>query len=116
ERLRVRLRDALRTLDDWFEHGADAERVANTVSLALPGVDAMPLVAALDLDGFAVSTGSACATGAQLPSHVLLAIGREDVARSSLRISLGRTTSEDDIVAFARALINRANALRRART
>jgi cysteine desulfurase len=116
ERLRVRLRDTLRTLDDWFEHGADAERVANTISLALPGVDAMALVAALDLDGFAVSTGSACATGAQLPSHVLVAIGREDVARSSLRISLGRTTSEDDIVAFTRALITRANAMRRART
>ena len=56
------------------------------------------LVAALDLDGVAVSSGSACAAGAGEPSHVLLALGRTaDAARDGVRFSLGRTNTMDEI-------------------
>ena len=68
-------------------HGASAPHIVN---VTLPGVVGEDVVAALDLDGIAASTGSACAAGAAEPSHVLLAMGRsEREAKSALRLSLG---------------------------
>ena len=86
-------------------HGGRVPRLSNTTNVAFPGVSGETLVIALDLAGFAISTGSACASGAVTPSHVIRAMGFDDeTARGSVRISLGWSTTEDDIDAFLRAL------------
>jgi cysteine desulfurase len=73
-------------------------RVANTLNLTFPGVLGESMLIALDLEGVEVSMGSACAAGAVEPSHVLTAMGRSPAkARSSLRISLGWSTTANDI-------------------
>jgi cysteine desulfurase len=76
-----------------------AERaLPNTLNLAFPGVLGETMLIALDLEGVEVSMGSACAAGAVEPSHVLLAMGRStEVARSSLRISLGWSTTAAEV-------------------
>ena len=107
----------LLTLRDRFEralrearprvrvHGAGAERLANTSSVCFPGVDAETLLIALDLEGFAVSVGAACASGTMRPSPVLLAMGVSvEDARASIRISLGRDTTDDDMTTFLHVL------------
>jgi cysteine desulfurase len=73
-------------------------RIANTLNLTFPGVLGESMLIALDLEGVEVSMGSACAAGAVEPSHVLLAMGlSRDEARSSLRLSLGWSTTEAEI-------------------
>jgi cysteine desulfurase len=83
----------------------DGERVPNTTNVSFRGVEAESLVLALDLEGFAVSTGAACAAGAIEPSHVLRAMGLP-LARiqGSIRFSLGRATTSEDVAATARAV------------
>ena len=79
-------------------NGDRARRVPNTSNVAFPGVDGESLVIALDLVGVACSAGAACSSGAVDASHVLRAIGLSPVeARSSIRFSLGHTTTEQDI-------------------
>jgi cysteine desulfurase len=84
-------------------------RVPNTTNIHFDGVDGEAMVIALDLRGFAVSTGSACSSGAVEPSHVLLALGLDaDRSRSSLRFSLGRGTTAgqvDELVEAAAASV-----------
>jgi cysteine desulfurase len=78
--------------------GSDTDRLANTTCIALPGVDADVQVMALDLAGVLVSSGSACSSGKVGPSHVLAAMGvAPELARTAIRISLGRETTEQDI-------------------
>jgi cysteine desulfurase len=83
--------------------GLDSEssaphKIANTLNLTFPGVLGESMLIALDLEGVEVSMGSACAAGAVEPSHVLLAMGLgRDEARSSLRLSLGWSTTADEI-------------------
>jgi len=70
----------------------------NTLNLRFDGVRGEALVAALDLEGIAVSAGSACAAGGGEPSHVLSAIGLDaDTARNGVRFSIGRTNAPDEI-------------------
>lgn len=79
-------------------NGALHDRLPNTLNLTFPGVLGESMLIALDLEGVEVSMGSACAAGAVEPSHVLLAMGLgRDEARSSLRISLGWSTTEAEI-------------------
>jgi cysteine desulfurase len=79
-------------------NGAGAERVANTTNLYFDHVEAEALLIALDLKGLAVSGGSACQSGATEPSHVLLAMGLSPArARASLRFSLSKLTTKDDV-------------------
>jgi cysteine desulfurase len=79
-------------------NGDSGRRVANTTNMAFAGAGGEALVIALDLQGISCSTGAACSSGAVEPSHVLLAIGLPaDEARSSLRFSLGRATTSDEI-------------------
>jgi len=79
-------------------NGAGAPRVANTGNLFFDHVEAEALVIALDLKGLAVSGGSACQSGSTEPSHVLLAMGLSVArARASVRFSLGRLTTEDEV-------------------
>jgi cysteine desulfurase len=73
-------------------------KIANTLNLTFPGVLGESMLIALDLEGVEVSMGSACAAGAVEPSHVLLAMGlSRDEARSSLRLSLGWSTTAEEI-------------------
>ncbi len=86
-------------------HCAGSPRLPNTSHVEIAGADGEALLIRLDLAGFAVSTGSACASGAVEPSHTLLAAGyREEVALSSLRVSFGITNTEAEVDAFLSAL------------
>jgi cysteine desulfurase len=79
-------------------NAATAPRTPNTTNILFPGVDGEALLIALDLKGLSCSTGSACSSGAVEPSHVLTAIGLTPAeARSSLRFSLGRPTTLQEI-------------------
>ena len=79
-------------------NGGGAARVANTSNLCFDNVEAEALVIALDLKGLAVSGGSACQSGATEPSHVLIAMGLNEArARASVRFSLSRLTTEDEV-------------------
>jgi cysteine desulfurase len=86
-------------------NGARWNRVPNTSNIYFDGIDGEALVIALDLRGFAVSTGAACSSGALAPSHVLTAIGLSaDRARSSMRFSLGRSNDAAQVDALVEAL------------
>ncbi len=79
-------------------NGGGAPRTPNTTNLLFPGIEGEALVIALDLKGLACSTGAACSSGAVEPSHVLTAIGLPpEEARASLRFSLGRHTTPDEV-------------------
>ena len=87
--------------------GHEVLRLANTSCIALPGRSAEMLVTALDLAGIAVSAGAACSSGKIAASHVLTAMGLGlEIARSAIRISIGPTTTDDDITAFLAAWTN----------
>jgi cysteine desulfurase len=80
-------------------------RVPNTTNVSFEDVDAESLLMALDLMGFAVSTGAACAAGAVEPSHVLRAMGLPVAQiQGSVRFSLGRVTTEDHVLRAADAV------------
>jgi len=83
-------------------NGDPAQRVPNTTNISFDGIEAESLLIALDLDGIAVSTGSACSSGSLEPSHVLRAMGLPNPrTRNSLRFSLGPGTTDADIDAVA---------------
>jgi cysteine desulfurase len=84
---------------------AKSRRLANTLSFTIEGCDNSALIAALDLEGICVSGGSACSTGALVPSHVLLAMGYSvSEARSFVRVSMGRATTEEEIKTLVRVM------------
>jgi len=86
-------------------NGEGAPRVPNTTNIYFDGIEGEALVIALDLKGLAVSTGAACSSGAIEPSHVLIAMGlRPDRAKASIRFSLGKQNTPED-VDFALGLI-----------
>lgn len=85
--------------------GHPTERLPNNVSFCFRGTQGEALVVSLDLEGFSVSSGSACTSGNTDPSHVLLALGLDrDLAQGSLRLTLGRDTTDADIDALVAAL------------
>ncbi|MGA9529564.1 MAG: cysteine desulfurase family protein [Terriglobales bacterium] len=95
------------------DHGCP-QRVPNTTNICFDGIDGEALVIALDLKGLAVSTGAACSSGAIEPSHVLLAMGlTTDQARASIRFSLGKQNTAED-VEFAVGLVGETVARLRA--
>jgi cysteine desulfurase len=95
----------LRGVEATGVNGAGAPRVPNTTNIYFDYIEGEALVIALDLKGLAVSTGAACSSGALEPSHVLMAMGLEpDRARASLRFSLGKQNTAED-VEFALSLI-----------
>jgi len=88
----------LKAIADSGINGDGARRVPNTTNLWFDYIEGEALVIALDLKGLAVSSGAACSSGAIEPSHVLLAMGlKHERARSSVRISLGKQTTNEDI-------------------
>jgi cysteine desulfurase len=106
-RLRDRLEAAM--ISAWpsaVVHGQSASRLPNTTCIAFPGRDRQALVMALDLAGVACSTGSACASGSSEPSPTLVAMGLSDeLVGSSIRFSLGATTTADDIDEAIRRIV-----------
>jgi cysteine desulfurase len=79
-------------------NGGDAPRVPNTSNIYFDHIEGEAMVIALDLKGLAVSTGAACSSGAIEPSHVLTAMGlAPERARASIRFSLGKHNSIEDI-------------------
>ncbi len=79
-------------------NGEGARRVGNTSHISFPGIDSEMFLIRLDLNGVYASNGSACASGAQEPSHVLKSMGLDDtLLRSAVRFSLGRFTTTDDL-------------------
>ena len=96
--LRDRFENALLTLPGVRVNGSVRGRAPNTSNLSFEAAGGEALVIALDLQGVMCSSGAACSSGAVEPSHVLTAIGlTPDQARSSLRFSLGRPTTEQEI-------------------
>jgi cysteine desulfurase len=80
------------------------ERLPNTTLVAVPGLRAETALINLDLDGFAVSSGSACSSGKVAPSHVLAAMGvPASLAAGAIRVSIGPTTSENEVDLFLEA-------------
>lgn len=107
----------LRALRDWAEaeirriapdaaiFGEASPRLPNTVGFAIPGLPAETALAALDLDGVAVSSGSACQSGKVGRSHVLAAMGvPPDLASGAIRVSFGWSSCDEDVIRFATAL------------
>jgi cysteine desulfurase len=95
-------------------NGSRWNRTPNTSNMYFDGVDGEALVIALDLRGFAVSTGAACSSGSIAPSHVLTAIGCEpDRARASMRFSLGRSNNAEQVQGLVDALGESVAHLRR---
>ena len=113
--LRDRLEDAiLGRIPATGVNGASQNRTPNTSNLYFDRIEGEALVIALDLRGFAVSSGSACSSGAVTPSHVLTAIGlSRERARSSIRLSLGRANSVEQVDALVDALEHSVAHLRR---
>ena len=97
--LRDRLESALLDgIPDTVRNGAASPRVPNTTNLSFAGVESESLLIGLDLEGVAVSSGSACSSGTLEPSHVLRAMGCSHArALGSVRFSLGASTTEDAI-------------------
>ncbi|MDC9833332.1 cysteine desulfurase family protein [Rhizobium binxianense] len=109
--MRERLEAGMRQVAcDVMIHGEGGERVANTIFFTLPGLKAETGQIAFDLEGVALSAGSACSSGRLGESHVLTAMGR-DAKLGALRISLGFSTTEEDvdraIAAFAKIACRR---------
>ena len=110
-RLRERLWQGLAELPGVELNGHPRQRVAGILSVTIDGVEGESLL--FELPGLAVASGSACATASAEPSYVLRALGRSDrLAQSSLRLSLGRYTTADEI---ERAIAAIKDAVRRLR-
>ncbi len=79
-------------------NGHPTERLPNTLNLSFLYIEGESLLLNLDLEGIAVSSGSACSSGSMEPSHVLLAMGiPSEIAQGAIRFSLGRTNTEEDV-------------------
>jgi cysteine desulfurase len=113
--LRDRLeRGILDRLDRVCVNGSIERRLPNTTNLRFDGVEGEAIVIALDLRGYAVSSGSACSSGAVEPSHVLLAMGlTPEDARSSVRFSLGPENTEAEVDGLIEAVVASVGHLRR---
>lgn len=88
-------------------HGRNSTRLPNTSSIGFPGCDGQALLVALDLAGVCCSMGSACASGSPEPAPILKAMGVEDdLATASLRFSLSRHTTREDVATAAQRIIS----------
>jgi len=116
ERRETKLRDQLwqglsKLWPDVERNGSANSRLANTLNVSFTGIDSETMLMALDLEGVAASSGSACMVGSVVASHVLLAMGLPiNRASSAVRFSLGRQTTEaeiDEALAAVRSLSHR---------
>ena len=102
-----------RDIDGVRLNGHPEKRLANNLNLSVEGVEGESLLVRMDIEGVAVSTGSACGSGSEKPSHVLTAIGLSPKeARGSIRLTLGRMTTQSDVDEAAAVLQKTVDALR----
>jgi cysteine desulfurase len=105
QNLRDRLIEHALTIPGVQLTGHPTERLPNHTSFVFEGVDGNQLLAALDLRGYGCSSGSACKTGDPTPSDVLLSLGLPNgLALGSLRVTVGRSNTSEQIEQFSRAL------------
>jgi len=114
--LRTRLVEGVRNLvPDVVVNGHPADRLPGIASLSFPGCEGESLLMLLDARGVECSTGSACSAGVARPSHVLLAMGlTPELARGSLRFSLGHSSTDADVDAVLDAIAPSVERARRA--
>ena len=95
-------------------NGHPTRRLPNNANFSFPGVEGEPILLGLDMAGIAASSGSACSSGSLEPSHVLLALGQSaEVARGSLRLTLGRDNTEEQVDYLINVLVDLVERLRR---
>ena len=112
---RERLQDAVLAVDGTELTGHPRDRLPGLLSIIARETDGSAVSVSLDLEGIACSVGSACTTGSTEVSHVLTAMGYpEDEARGALRLSLGRTTTDEEIATAAEAVPRVLASMRRA--
>lgn len=113
--LRQRLEDGIRNkLDKVVINGHPDKRVPNITNLSFSNIEGESIMLRLDMHGIAVSTGSACSTGSLEPSYVITALDVDpEIAHSSIRFSLGRETTEEDIDKTIEAVAETVNFFRR---
>ena len=103
----------LELVDGAIINGKQEKRLSNTTNITFPGIDSEALLIRLSEAGIAASSGSACMTGAIEPSHVLLAMGRSrEEAMSSIRLSLSRYNTNEEIRLAVHAIAKAVNELR----
>jgi len=108
------IRDALEAIPYAALTGHPTERLPNHASFVMQGIDGNALLAALDIEGFACSSGSACKSGTPEPSEILLAIGLPpELALGSLRVTVGKDTLPEDVERFLEALPRTVERVRR---
>lgn len=111
--LQKQLVDSLGGIEGMLINGSLKHRLPGNMNISFPGIDGEMLVHHLDTKGIQAATGSACSVNNDEPSHVLKALGLdEDTISGSLRLSLGRSTTEDDITYTADTLTERVRSLR----
>ena len=97
-----------------YLNGHPTVRLPNNINFSFKGVEAEPVLVGLDLSGIAASSGSACSSASLEPSHVLIAMGQDvQLARSSLRVTLGRETTEQEVRKLLETLPSLLQRLRR---
>ncbi len=112
-RLRDRLKEEVLKIDDSELNGHPEKRLANNLNVRFSFIEGESLVIRLDMEGVAVSTGSACSSNKLQPSHILLAMGiKPQEAHGSLRISLGRWTTDKEVDRFIEILTETIKKLR----
>ena len=118
-RRQIKLRDRIinwvtENIEDCYLNGHPTQRLPNNVNIGFKFIEGESIVLDLDMEGIATSTGSACSSKSLDPSHVLLAIGlKPEDAHGSLRISVGRFTTEEDVEYFLEKLPNVIERLRK---
>ena len=94
-------------------NGDPSQRLPNNVNFSFEGIEGEPILLGLDMAGIAASSGSACSSGSLEPSHVLLALGQSaELARGSLRITLGRENSQEEVEYLLATLVDLVGQLR----
>ena len=94
-------------------NGHPTRRLPNNANFSFPGVEGEPILLGLDMAGIAASSGSACSSGSLEPSHVLLALGQSaEVARGSLRLTLGKDNTEEQVDYLIGVLVDLVERLR----
>ncbi len=107
------INEILSQAPDCSLNGHPTERLPNNVNISFEGVEGEPILLGLDLQGIAASSGSACSSGSLEPSHVLLALGQTaDLARGSLRITLGKQNTDAEVDRLLSVLIKLVGELR----
>ncbi len=107
------IQEVQRRIPSVHLNGHPTVRLSNNVNISFEQVEGEPILLGLDMAGIAASSGSACSSGSLEPSHVLLALGQSaDLARGSLRVTLGRDNTEEEVDYLVSVLVDLVRRLR----